>query len=693
MSRELLFEVGCEEIPAAPLDRALAQFADDADRMFEALRISHGEMRILGTPRRLVLYVREVAERQDALTERRRGPAAKAAFGEDGAPTRAAIGFGAASGVPVDSLTVGEDGQGEYVYAVIEHPGSPSAEVLPAALAQLVVGLSFAKPMRWGASALKFVRPIRWLVALFGDDVLPVELDGIEAGRVTFGHRFLGPGPFEVTSGRHYLEVVAAQGKVVLDQRDRAAVLREAVQSAAQARGWRAVMDDPPFSEVVNLVETPGVALGSFPESFAALPRPVLVTAMESHQRYFPVETADGAIAAGFVVVHNGDPDSADMIVRGHERVLAARLADAEFFFEEDRKATLSSRVDALKRLVFQERLGTVHEKVTRVQGIAHFLARAVGAGSEIRSSIERAALLSKADLVTSMVVEFPTLQGVMGREYALLDGEPEVVADAIFEHYLPRSASDELPASLVGQVVSMADKIDTIVGCFSLGLVPSGSEDPYGLRRQGLGIVRIAIEKRLKVSLAELLEAAISHYGTVLHNLDLDGVPACVADFMLERLKSYELSRGYRYDRIDAVIAGGVDDFVGAHDRVAAISDFLATPGAPDLMVGFTRAANLSQPDLGAATDPALMGPAELELLDAVQSTHQASQQALTDADYPAALSALAQLRGPIDHFFVDVLVMDPEEKVRANRLRLLNRLVSVFSEIADFKKIVQDQ
>lgn len=691
MSRDLVLEIGCEEIPARPLDDAIAALRDAATRHLDGLRLKHADVWVSGTPRRLVLFVEDVAEVQDALSEKRKGPAVAAAFGADGAPTRAAEGFARSQGVEVADLVVEEDGQGSYVYAVREEAGKTAAEVLPKALEQLVLGMVHLKTMRWGDGSLRFPRPIRWLLALLGDDVIPLELDGITSGRVTHGHRFLAPGPFEVKAAGDYAAVVGEQGLVTLDRDERATFIRGELARVATEKGWKAILDDPPFSEVVNLVETPHVVLGRFDEVHAKLPREVLVTAMESHQRYFPVEDEAGGLAPGFLVVHNGDPAASEAIIRGHERVIQARLADAEFFFAEDRKRPLAERVDDLRGLIFQERLGTVYEKSQRVQGIAHFLAKGLcGDDPLCVQAAERAALLAKTDLVTDMVVEFPALQGVMGREYALLDGEPDAVADAIFEHYLPRFQGDALPVTPAGQLVSIADRIDTIVGCFSVGLVPSGSEDPYALRRQGLGIVRIAVERRLPLKLGELIEAATAHYGRILHNVDLDGVPSGVSDFMADRFRSYCLGTGFRYDRVDAVLAGGLDDFLSAYDRVKAVTDFLATPGADDLMTGFTRAANLGQPDLGAAPDASFMSPPELALLQAVQAAHQDSQAALASGDYPAALATLAELRAPVDQFFIDVLVMDPDQRLRENRLRLLNRLVSVFTQLADFRVIV---
>jgi glycyl-tRNA synthetase beta chain len=643
-----------------------------------------------GTPRRLVVTVSDVDEAQPALNERRKGPSAKAAYGEDGAPTKAAEGFARSCGVSVESLETESTDQGDYVFATRDEPGRSAAEVLPEAMAGLVEGLAFPKEMLWGDGKMRFVRPVRWIVALLGPDVVGFEVDGLRSDRTTHGHRFLAPGPFDVPDADGYAELIAGRGKVVLSRDVRASAIRDGLAAVAEERGWRAVLDDPPFSEVVNLVEAPHVLLGSFGEEYAKLPREVLTTAMESHQRYFPVEDSDGRLAPAFLVVHNGDPAASETIVRGHERVLQARLADAGFFFAEDRKRSLEDRLEDLDGLVFQEKLGTVHAKAHRLAGIAEGLAAMLDADADVSRDARRAALLAKTDLVTDMVVEFPTLQGVMGREYARLDGEGDEVAEAVFEHYLPRFTKDGLPAGLAGSIVSVADKMDTITGCFAVGLLPTGSEDPYALRRQGLGVVRIAAEKGLAFDLVEVAQRALGQYTEALPGLDESEVLGEVTEFLTDRVRSYLMSQGYAYDRVDAVLAGGARDVLAVSERAKAITEFMESPGADDLLTGFTRAANLAQPDLGPDADASLMGDAEKALLRAVETAEQQSGVALDAGDYPAALQTLAALRDPVDRFFLDVLVMDEDDKLRDNRLRLLNKLVAVFAPLGDFSKIV---
>lgn len=703
MPSDLLFELGCEEMPVGPLQETAAAWRETLPGLLRGLRLKHGEMWVSRTPRRLVLHVGGVADTQEPLCERRRGPAAKVAFDAEGRPSAAAEGFARSAGVDVEDLVVESDEQGEYVWAVSKQPGRPAKEVLPAALErQLVRNLVLGKSMRWGSGELRFVRPIRWIVALLGPEVLPVEIDGLKAGRLTFGHRFLAPGPFELKDASQYRSAIEELGGVVVDAGTRAEAIEAELVRVAREAGFRPVfaVGERPFLEVIDLVEAPHVVLGSFEAEHTRLPREVLATAMESHQRYFPVEDGQGRLAPGFLVVHNGDPARGDAIRRGHERVLKARLADAGFFFDEDRKRPLAERIDDLKGIVFQERLGTMYDKAVRIEALAGALAELLGEPNDICIAARRAALLAKADLLTDMVGEFPDLQGVMGREYALLDGESPTVAEAIFEHYLPRGSDDDLPKTRAGALVSIADKIDTIVGCFAAGLIPTGSQDPYALRRQALAILRIAIEQELKVEVPWLVERALSGHMSFIvrptEGSDAKSAPHAselvrrqVESFLSDRLRTY-LVPVYGYDRVDAVLSRGIGEPAGTLRRIKAVAAFMETPGADDLLIGYTRAKNLADPGVGAEPETGLMGDAERALFDAVIKTDREIGQALERGDFEAALGTLAALRGPVDTFFDEVLVMDEDEGLRANRLRLLNRVVAVFERLADLSRIV---
>lgn len=688
MSRDLVFEIGAEEIPSGPLYDAQTQLAEKAANALRDAGLEYADLRVYATPRRLALYVTDLAERQEDRTLRVKGPAAKAAFDADGNPTKAAEGFARSRGVDVASLQRAEENGGEYVFAVIEQVGRDATDVLPELLSKLAEGIYWPKSMRWGSGSVRFARPVRWLLALFGGDVVPVEFAGLTAGRVTFGNRFLAPEPLEVPSAGDYA-LALERGRVVADTAERARFIREGIEAAASARSARAVVPEKTFAEVVNLVESPTVAVGAFDADFLGVPREVLETAMESHQRYFPLEGQDGNLLPAFVVVHNGDPERTDAIVAGHQRVIRARLADAAFFYREDLAHPLESYVERLGGIVFQEKLGTLAEKVGRVEALTEALGLLVEAGPDDLGFARRAAHLAKADLVTHAVVEFPSLQGVMGRYYALASGEAPEVADAIVEHYKPRFAGDSLPASLAGMLVSAADKLDSIVGIFAIGQAPTGSADPYALRRGALGVLGMIVDGGLPLTLDAAITATIGGYGE-LPQLRPDEVGEQVKAFFVGRFEGLLRDRGHAYDTIAAILAVAADDPADAVRRADALTAVRAQERTiDDVSVAFTRARNLSKPELGTEADRSLMGAEELALADALDAAEGAVADAMADGDYDAVLGLLAALRAPIDAFFDKVLVMDPDERLRDNRLRLLNRFVAPFAAFADFSKL----
>lgn len=690
MSRDLVFEIGVEEIPSAPLYGAITQLKELAEAALDDARLGYEEISVNGAPRRLVVQVTGLAERQEDLSLRAKGPAAAAAFDAEGKPTKAAEGFARGKGVDVADLVVEDGDGGRYVYAVVERPGAAASEVLPGLLSGMAAGIEWPKSMRWGSGETRFSRPVRWLLALFGEDVVPVEFAGLSAGRLTFGHRFLAENPVEVASAAGYRDAME-RGLVVVDQEARAEIVRAGIDRAAAGAGGEAVVPERTFAEVVNLVEWPTVGAGRFDAEFLRVPREVLETAMESHQRYFPVEAADGSLAAAFVVAHNGDPSLTAEIVAGHERVIRARLADAAFFYDEDLARPLETFVTSLESIVFQEKLGTLGAKVARMEALAKRLAELAGAGAEAATDAARAAHLAKADLVSHVVVEFPSLQGVMGRYYALAAGEDVDVAEAVLEHYQPRFAGDALPATTAGKLVSVADKLDTMCGIFAIGAAPTGSADPYALRRGALGILRIVTEGGLAIQLDEAIGAALDGYEGVVAGMDAPAVGRTVRDFVLGRLEGVMRDAGNAYDTVDAVLAVSGDDPADALARAAALTSFRAKEhDIDDLSVAFTRAKNLCQPDLGTATDRGIMGAEEAALADALADAETRAGEALADRDYVGALGVLAGLRGPIDAFFDAVLVMDEDEALRTNRLRLLNRFVSLFERFADIGKLV---
>lgn len=684
---DLVFEIGVEEIPSAPLYAATTQLASLAETALKDARLGYAEIRVMGAPRRLVVMIDGLAERQDDLDMRVKGPAVRTAFDAEGNATPAVIGFVRGKGIDVADLERGEEGGGEYVYAHLRSAGLPAAEVLPDVLSRLVTALDWPKTQRWGSGPARFIRPVRWLLALLGPDVVPATFAGLTAGRVTYGHRFLSEGAIEVPSTDDFL-LAHERGKVVADGETRAQLIREGIEGAAAQEGLAAVVPEKVFAEVVNLVEYPTVAVARFDEAFLRVPREVLETAMESHQRYFPLENASGELTNAFIVVHNGDPDRTETILHGHERVIRARLADAAFFYDEDLASGMEPWVARLSTAVFQEKLGTVASKVARIEALTAVLGDLHAAGPSEAAEAVRAAHLCKADLVSHAVVEFPSLQGVMGRYYALASGEAAPVAEAILEHYRPRFAGDDLPASVPGLLVSAADKLDTICGIFALGQAPTGSADPYALRRAAIGVLAMVLDGGLRIRLDEAIGAALDGYRGVVP-FELEATGASVKAFLTGRLETMLRDRGITYDTVDAVLASAGDDPADALARARALDAARATDAMADVAVAFARAKNLSDPSAGLAPDRSLMGVSEAALADAIDAAEGRIAEAVAKADYEGALALLASLRTPIDAFFTDVLIMDADAGLRSMRLALLNRFTTLFGGVADFSRL----
>lgn len=688
MSRDLILEIGVEEIPSAPLYAAITQIEKAAEAALAEARLGYASVEVYGSPRRLTLMVAALEERQEDRNLRERGPAIKAAFDEDGNPTRAAEGFARGKGVDVTDLERVEDENGAYVYAVIDEKGEDASAVLPDILRELVAGIDWPKSMRWGSGEVRFTRPVRWLLALFGGEVVEFEFAGLTSDRLTWGHRFLAENPISLPAAEEY-ELAMERGKVAFDQNDRADFIRQGIDAVAASLEGSPVVPEKVFAEVVNLVEYPTVAAGHFDEEFLEVPREILETAMESHQRYFPVEAPDGSLMSAFIVVHNGDPERTEEIIAGHERVIRARLADASFFYREDLSRSLESYVADLGGIVFQEKLGTLGAKAERIEALAEKLAGLAGADPGVVAEATRGAHLCKADLVTHAVIEFPSLQGVMGRYYAQAAGESEAVADAIVEHYRPRFAGDTLPVTPAGAIVSVADKLDTMVGIFAIGMPPTGSADPYALRRGALGILGIIVNG-LGITLDEAIAAAIEGYRESLE-FSPEEIGTAIKEFIVGRLEVVMRDGGHAYDTVAAVLAVANDDPADALSRCDALTGFREREEAADLSVAFSRAKNLADPDLGTLADVELMGPEEAALADALSEAEHATATSLAAKDYPAALGVLAQLRAPIDEFFDAVLVMDEDERLQQNRLKLLNRFVAVFMQVADFDELTE--
>ena len=687
----LAFEIGTEEIPAFDLHRATLQLEKLVPEALDAVRIPHGDVAVYTTPRRLIAIVADVADETEALEEVFRGPSAKIAFDADGNPTKAATGFARGKGVDVDALERREENGVEYVFATKSIAARDVAELLPGVLEGVITGISWPKSCRWGTTSEYFSRPVRWLVALLDERVIPVRFAGLTAGNLTRGHRFLAPGPHEVATAADLLGVVEA-AHVVSSEQAREAVIREGVAQAEQRTGARAELPEKTLLEVVNLCEQPTVLVGTFDEEFLRVPEEIIVDAMLMHQRYFPLYDADGKLTNNFIVVSNGDPAHADTITGGNERVVRARLSDAKFFYEEDLKHPLETYVDRLDEVVFQETLGTMKEKADRIVALAKHLAADAQLSEADAADAERAAYLAKADLVTNAVVEFTSVQGVMGSYYAAACGESDQVARAIADHYRPRFSGDEPPASDVGRIVAMADKLDTVCGLFAVGQGPTGSSDPFALRRSAIGIVAM-LEAGLPVSLAAAIDAALGTYQDAGIDFDRDAIRAEVADFFVTRTKVMLRDGGCSHDTMDAVLATGVEEPAQIIARTYVLeAERLSAPEAfDDLATAYARANNLRDADLGVEVDEALLSDAERALLAATDEAAACVKEALAVDHFGAALAALAALRAPIDAFFEDVLIMDDDLALRENRLRLLNRFVAVFAHVADFGKMAK--
>lgn len=712
---KLLFEIGTEEIPAKFMPGILKQLQELAAGKMQELRIPFENITVYGTPRRMTFIAAGVAETQADSTIEAKGPSVKIAF-VSGAPSKAAIGFARGQGVDVNELEV----RGEYVYAVKHLAGQPVADLLPALLLDILESLSFPKNMRWADYDFRFVRPIRWLVALFGDKVVPVEITGVKSGRYSMGHRFMQQsmkeavenkgllsaalnkvgnvvhsavmgmqGAVEIPNADAYVQALA-DNFVLVDQDARRELIRQQVTELAAAEGGIAEIDEDLLEEVNYLVEYPTALCGKFEEKFLSLPKEAIITPMREHQRYFPVVDAEGRLLNKFITVRNGGKEFLDVVAHGNERVLRARLSDAEFFFNEDRKIKLEDRLEKLKTVSFQEGLGNMYDKSERLTKLVEMVKFAINVKVD-DANLKRTALLAKTDLVAGMVVEFTELQGVMGREYAKLDGEPAEVAAGIYEHYLPRFAGDELPQGTIGRIVGISDKLDNIVATFSRGLAPTGSQDPYALRRQALGIINILISSNYHLPLIKILAGAL--YLLNIKPEDTGKLIPQILEFFKLRLKNLMIEQGIRYDVVDAVFADERnDDLVDIYARCQALNAYVALPEAEAVIQASIRVCNLCKKiDTEVAISSALFAdPAEQELHDVLIRLNKELIPDIVTYNYAAALKLAEQVVEPVNKFFDSVMVMDENVAVKNNRLALLEQAKEVTNAVGDLSCIV---
>ncbi len=686
MSAELLLEIGTEEIPAGFIPKALEDMQRLLCKELDQARIAYGEVQTFATPRRLCIAIADVARRQQRQEIEVTGPPARIAFDAEGKPTKAAEGFARTNGVELSELQTIETPKGDYLFISKVIEGGDSAAQLPRILESVVSGIPFRKTMRWKDLDVRFVRPVHWIVAIYGAEVVPFAFGDVQAGILSRGHRFMAPDEFRVSSLEDYLSQAEAQHVIPQIDKRRSLIEGQLAELATKLGGQ--INPDPELLEEVSyLVETPLALAGSIEERFLALPPELLITSMREHQRYFTLIDAKGKLLPYFITIANTIVTDPSVVIAGNERVLRARLSDAMFFWQEDRKTSLDTRLEPLKKVVYQAKLGTSYEKIERFTILATELAEQLN--PEIKGLVERAARLAKCDLETGMVYEFPELQGVMGREYALLEGEDPRVATAIFEHYLPTQAGGELPSDDVGTFVSLADKIDTLCGCFTVGLIPTGTADPYALRRAAIGILAIILEGNLAISIPRLVARSVALLEPKAKR-PLDEITAEVVEFIRLRLVNMLASQNFPSDVVDAVLSASFNEPADALARVKALTDLKARADFEPLAVAFKRVVNIIKGGVEQAIDPSLFeADCEKRLQQQLDQVLGGLERQIEAADYVAALGTIAGLRPAVDNFFDGVMVMAENEKVRTNRLALLTAVSHLFTDIADFSKI----
>lgn len=712
---KLLFEIGTEEIPAKFMPGILKQLKELAAAKMQELRIPFEDITVYGTPRRMAFIAGGVAETQADVVVEAKGPSVKIAY-VSGAPSKAAQGFARGQGVDVKDLVVRDN----YVYAVKHLAGQPVVELLPGLLMDILTSLSFPKTMRWADYEFRFVRPIRWMVALFGDQIIPVEICGVKSGKFSMGHRFMQQslksaaesqgllsaalskvgnkvysalagvkGAVEIPSAGDYKKVMY-DNFVMVDQDERRALILQQIKDLAAQNGGEAEINEDLLEEVNYLVEWPTALCGKFEEKFLSLPKECIITPMREHQRYFPVLDEDGNLLNKFITVRNGGSEHLDIVTHGNERVLRARLSDAEFFFNEDRATKLEDRLEKLKTVSFQEGLGNMYDKSERLVKMAEMLRFAINTPVD-EEELRRCALLCKTDLVTGMVIEFTELQGVMGREYALLDGEKPEVATGIFEHYLPRFAGDALPATTIGRIVGIGDKLDNICATFSRGLAPTGSQDPYALRRQALGVINILLDANYHISLAKIIAGTL--YLLDIKPEETGKLVPQIMEFFKQRLRNLLMDQGIRYDFIDAVFADKRnDDMVDLAVRCKALATYVEAGNAEPLVQVSVRVSNLCKKiEKEVAISGALFkDESENKLHEVVAAVSKEIIPEIVLYDYAAVLKAGEKVIDPVNTFFDNVMVMDEDENVKNNRLAMLEEVRGIVNAVGDLSLLV---
>lgn len=690
MNNIYLLEIGVEEIPARYVKNTLLQLQEKFIKLFTEEEIAFDKIDVYSTPRRLTTIVRGLGDGKEEKSEIVKGPSKKIALDDEGDPTKALLGFMRGQGVEFEDVYF-EDFKGEeYAYANIIKKGKDIKNIIEENVPDLIKSLNFPKSMKWGGKNIRFARPIRWIVSLLNSEVVKFELEGIKVSNETNGHRFLGDKNIIIENPEEYMDVLK-ENFVIVDQDERKELIKYGAERLAKERGGKLLQDDELLDEVTNLVEYPTPIIGRIKEEYLELPRDVITTPMKEHLRYFPVLDSKDRLLPYFITIRNGNDEHLDIVTRGNEKVLGARLEDAKFFFDDDMSKPLEDYIESLKSITFQEKLGTIYDKTVRIGKLGEKIAEELEVGEETKKNIKRAAILSKADLTTKMVTEFTELQGKMGMVYADASGENEIVSLAIFEHYLPRTLGDKLPSTTAGAVLSIADKLDSISALFAIGIQPTGSQDPFALRRSALGIIKIVLDKRLNLSLQELIEYAL--YIQVEENgltFDYEKVKLEITEFFLGRIKSMFLDEGIRYDIIDAVTKNEIDDIYDIKVKAEKLNKWLNEEDTTEVLSAFNRVATLAKDAVSIDVDEELLSEYGRELLDSYNNIEEDILTNIDKKEYDEALDLLASLKTPIYEFLDNTMVMVDDEEVKNNRLALLKKIYNTMIQVCDLSVIV---
>ena len=692
MSNKYLLEIGTEELPSNSIEDALNQLKNNAQEMLKDERIKYENIETYATPRRLVLLIKGINEKQETLEETVKGPAKRIAYDDQGEPTKALQGFMRGQKIGIEQIYIKEYNGEEYIYGNVIKEGKETYEILLNNMARIIKSIVFPKSMKWGGKNLRFARPIRWLVSILNDKVVPLNLEGIQAKNITKGHRFLGSSHIEIKSVDEYFDILKAN-YVLVDQRERREIIKYGSERLVKEKGGNILKDKSLLDEVTNIVEYPTPIIGRIKEEYLGLPKDVIITPMKEQLRFFPVIDDKNRLLPYFITVRNGNDKHIETVIKGNEKVLDARLEDAKFFYYEDIKLPLEDYVEDLKGIVFQEELGSLYDKTIRVQKLAQKIGNYLEVGEETQKNIDRAAYLSKADLVTKMVNEFPELQGKMGMEYAKQSGENEIISTAIYEQYLPGFTGDKLPTTTAGSILSIADKLDTIAGSFAIGIQPTASQDPYGIRRQALGIINVILDKKLNLSLEEIIDFALYIY--VQENglaFDYKKIKFQIIDFFSGRIKNMFMDMGIRYDIVDGVISTGIDDIYDLKVRAKKLNEYIKEEGLTDVLFTFNRVINLAhKANSTEVKRDILVEKEEIELYEAFNSIEEKVLNWLSKKEYDRALEQFIALKEPVDNFFDNVMVMVEDEDIKENRLNLLGKISETMLMICDLSKLIK--